>query len=152
MTSELDEMLMDPTLDSCCRRDLEDQKKAAQLKSKLLSLDRTDQRLRHADILLQSTQPQRVARSHAKELDANDDEDSDFGSEEEDHSSDPEVARLRQLRMEEMKRTARSDTLASSLGYGRVNDISWSLLVQKAQGTEGYCICHLSVEGHEVSI
>ena len=143
-------MLLDPTLDSCCRRDLEDQKKTAQLKSKLLSLDRTNQRLKHGSILL-STQPhgQKPLESHAAERDASD-EDSDFGSNDEE-APDPQIERLRQMRIEEMKRKAQADSQASSLGYGCVNELHWRQVVHKAEEVGGYCICHLSVDGHEVS-
>lgn len=46
IAGELEELAMDPALESCCRRDLEQQAASARLRSKLMIQDRTMVRLK----------------------------------------------------------------------------------------------------------
>lgn len=47
LEAELETMLDDPTLQSCCRRDIMQQKRSTKLRAQLLAVDRTEVRLQH---------------------------------------------------------------------------------------------------------
>ena len=94
-----DDILDDPTLDSCCRRDIEAQRRNSALKAKLLSLDRTNQRLRIQQSTLRPSpppEPDLPAASHGPGVD---DESSLSGSEEDEQDPGVDLPGRVQLRL-----------------------------------------------------
>jgi hypothetical protein len=57
VADELAEMALDPTLQECCRKDLQEQAYVARLKGRLLSVDRVDHKVNLARRIVQQTLP-----------------------------------------------------------------------------------------------
>jgi hypothetical protein len=62
--TELDEILTDPTLDSCCRRDILEQKRVSALKETLLRMDRTTHQLKLTNEVIVKNPPHSVLYSN----------------------------------------------------------------------------------------
>ena len=76
LEAELETMLDDPTLQSCCRRDIMQQKRSTKLRAQLLAVDRTEVRLQHRNAVALLAGP-----NHAQQPEQSDDESSLSGSE-----------------------------------------------------------------------
>lgn len=62
LADELAELALDPTLQDCCRRDLKEQAYVENVKSKLLSVDRVDQRTKLAKGIVKQVVPREASQ------------------------------------------------------------------------------------------
>ncbi len=114
---EFSELLADPTLESCCRRDLEGQRRSAALRSKLLSMDRTTQRTKMHHSILGAAAPRagtmREETAAMREAEGeNDDMSSSFGdSEEEDDDPGEHISKHACMPERHNERKRKSSTL-----------------------------------------
>lgn len=79
LEAELETMLDDPTLQSCCRRDIMQQKRSTKLRAQLLAVDRTEVRLQHRNAVALLAGPMQAQQQQQPEQ--SDDESSLSGSE-----------------------------------------------------------------------
>ncbi|GAX79345.1 hypothetical protein CEUSTIGMA_g6787.t1 [Chlamydomonas eustigma] len=137
--TELEEILADPTLDTCCRRDALEQRRVSALKEKLLSLDRTTHRLKLACAVI-DTRPQRFDLISNEEAEI-----SSTGSSSDE--TDAEMAYLRQKRIKGLRDAAIEKLALRTKGHGGLTDVPWRNMIARAEDDEECCVCHLAVEG-----
>ncbi|KAK9825410.1 hypothetical protein WJX81_002679 [Elliptochloris bilobata] len=138
VAAELDELATDPALQDCCRRDLQEQAYVARVKAELLAHDRTDERRLAAD--------EAVRRDFAGRTDDGADSLAS-GSEEE----APELERLRELRLRDLKEQARRKAQLQSAGYGSLSTVHDTELLEEVRKSEAQTtVCHLAVAGTQV--
>ena len=148
---ELKELAADPTLEACCRRDLEDQLRTARLKAQLAPQDRSQARQRLAAQVLGAA----LAPGDEKDdLDSDSDELGEWGRRpwSDDGGSlisSPSCAEeLRRLRLEEMQREMRIRSALQSEGHGGVSTVSAAKLDRTiAEAVAAYVVCHFGIEG-----
>lgn len=124
LIGQLEECALDPTLEQCCRRDVQEQIKVARLKQSLKSVDRSDAHLRLQHGVLgapgagASALQQGVQVQQQQQNPETSDLDSDFGSED-----DAELEQLRQQRMQQLQQQAAQAKQLQQEGYGKLNDV-----------------------------
>jgi hypothetical protein len=129
--AELRELAADPTLESCCRRDLEDQIRVAKVKATLAPQDRsqTRQRLASAVVTL-PCEPEQDYRNH----------DNDF----------EDIEQLRIARLKQLQDQARHRALLEAEGHGTVSSVSErSLRPTVEESSASHIVCLIAVEGDE---
>jgi len=144
--------LSDPTLSSCCARDLKEQRQAAKLRGALAAADRAaapaleraaprDPRAVAAGLERERTAAAAAAAARRSSRDGSDD--SDEGE---------AIARLREARLAELRRRAASRAADAGEGFGRLVDVgaaapASALAVAAASGSP--CVLHLAADGHD---
>jgi len=135
--------LTDPTLSSCCARDLKEQRQAATLRSALAAVDRSAaaQRERGRAVALSGEAAWAAAAARARGEQEDDDDDDD----------DNELARLREARLADMRRQAAARRVDGAAGFGRLNDAKppEEALRQAAASGASHCVLHLAADGHD---
>eukprot|EP00198_Chlamydomonas_reinhardtii_P009237 XP_001698574.1 predicted protein [Chlamydomonas reinhardtii] len=130
----------DPTLAGCCAEDLKNFRRAERLRNALLEVDPTMARLKLTGQVLPGppppAQPGQQGEGSPLEL-TDDDED------------DPELVDLRARRLQELQRQAAERQVASSQGYGQLNDVPGAKLLATVEGVQGPAVVHVAIPGHE---
>ncbi|KAG2433284.1 hypothetical protein HXX76_008351 [Chlamydomonas incerta] len=127
----------DPTLAGCCAEDLKNFRRAEKLRNALLEVDPTMARLKLAAQVLPGPPPP-VQQGGGSPLELTDDDE-----------DDPELAELRARRLQELQRQAAERQVASSQGYGQLNDVPGDKLLVTVEGVQGPAVVHVAVPGHE---
>lgn len=123
----------DPTLESCCQRDLKEQAVVARLKAQLSIHDRSKERLRVAGRVLGAAP---VASAEALQP----------GSELDDEE-DEELGRLQAQRLQQMQREAERKAQLQQVGHGGLADVPESRLLREAESSAVPLVCHVAFEG-----
>jgi flagellar biosynthesis/type III secretory pathway protein FliH len=113
---DAEDMLADPTMSSCCIREIKDRRRAESLRQKLSAVDISMQRQRAAASVL-PIPPDLPQQQEA-------DQGSDWERE-----SDSQLEGLRVQRMEELKAQAREQASQQARGLGQLNDVPESNLL-----------------------
>jgi hypothetical protein len=148
---ELAEMaLTDPTLSSCCARDLKEQRQAARLRSALAAADRTAARERERDRAVVVIGGAAMAAAAAAAAASQQQSDDDDFAEEDDNENDPHLIQLRDARMAELRRRAAERRSDASAGFGRLNEASAAASIDTCSSSgAALCVVHLAADGHE---
>eukprot|EP00887_Chlorella_sp_A99_P006174 scaffold3.g6174.t1 len=133
---ELELLSLDPTLESCCRRDLEERARAERIKAELSLHDRSTVR----EALRQQVvgAPPRGAAADAG------------GLEGEGEEGDAELARLRTVRLQQMQQEAQHKAELQQRGLGSLASVPEADLLATARRAEQSVVVHLAYEGVEV--
>jgi hypothetical protein len=158
----------DPTLESCCQRDLEQQALVARLKARLSIHDRSKERLRVAGRVLGTAgQPSRApppaaAAAAVQQLDddlATDEDDEELGERQRrvvrtlsslqpPHPRAPPLAgRLQARRLQQLQHEAQVKAQLQQQGHGSLTDVPEARLLREAGDWAGPWVCHLALEG-----
>lgn len=157
LIDELEDMALDPTLDQCCRRDIQSQIAKERIRQCLQREDRIDARQRAAAAAV-CTDPAALAAarlqnaSHPKQqqqLQQIQDDDDELDSEEDE--GDAELAMLRQQRLAQLRAQGAAQQEARRSGFGSLNDVKESQLLNMLREPpgRGLLVVHLAVQGHE---
>ncbi|WIA31803.1 hypothetical protein OEZ86_002671 [Tetradesmus obliquus] len=159
LIDELEDMALDPTLDQCCRRDIQSQMAKERIRQSLQREDRIDARQRlaaeavcrdpaalAAASLQETLQQQRAAAAAFKNR--NDELDSDLEAEGE---GDAELAALRQQRLAQLRAQGAAQQQAQRSGFGSLNDVQEGQLLPllREPPGRGVLVVHLAVQGFE---
>lgn len=109
---DAEDLLSDPTMSSCCIREMKDRRRAEALRQKLSAVDISMQRRRAAASVLRT--PPDIPQQHLG---------SDQGSDWEGRP-DSELEGLRAQRMQELIAQARDHASQQARGLGQLNDVS----------------------------
>lgn len=138
---ELSDILDDPTLADCCRRDVIQQRKSQAIKDVLLEHDPTTAGLKAYSGVIASTPPQ-ASTSHQSSASSD--------SQQPCITEDGEILLLRQTRLKELQQRAMQQSKAQQLGFGVLNDVPESSLLAEVERRDGCAVCHISVQGSEL--
>lgn len=156
---QLEDMALDPTLDQCCRRDIQSQIAKERIRQSLQREDRIDARQRlaaeavcrdpaalAAASLQETLQQQRAAAAAFKN--ENDELDSDLEAE---GKGDAELAALRQQRLAQLRAQGAAQQQAQRSGFGSLNDVQEGQLLPllREPPGRGLLVVHLAVQGFE---
>eukprot|EP00884_Botryococcus_braunii_P013703 jgi/Botrbrau1/22333/Bobra.0002s0012.1 len=141
IADELTELALDPTLQDCCRRDLKEQAYVERVKSKLLAVDRVDQRTNLARGVIKQ-----VRSREKSQLGIHDQSDSDLSE-----TDDADLDEYRRLRLQQLQNDARQKAERRKLGLGSLTSVSETTLMESIQNNSDECIVgHLAIPGYEV--
>uniref|UniRef100_A0A061R5F2 Phosducin thioredoxin-like domain-containing protein n=1 Tax=Tetraselmis sp. GSL018 TaxID=582737 RepID=A0A061R5F2_9CHLO len=134
----------DPALLDCCLQDLEEERNAREMFSRLMATDLSNKRLEYAaqvfatDISQARQVPGYVSDAGTPELTS--DEDSD----------DPEMLRLKQERLMQLQKEARMKSSLQKTGRGRLQDEDEARLASRLLSEDGFVVVHLSLPEKQV--
>ena len=114
LLADLEECALDPTLDQCCRRDIQEQMVSARIRGQLRSVDRVNAALRAREgvIVCDALPSDHATASYPQEAHADDLDD-----------EDPVLAELRQKRLQQLQQDARVADDRRREGLGQLRDI-----------------------------
>jgi hypothetical protein len=155
----LEDMALDPTLDQCCRRDIQSQIAKERIRQCLQREDRIDARQRAAAaavcrdpaaLAVASLQEHFSHPQQQQQLQQFKDENDDELQSEEDEG-DAELAMLRQQRLAQLRAQGAAQQEAHRSGFGSLNDVKESQLLDllREPPGRGLLVVHLAVQGHE---
>jgi hypothetical protein len=156
---QLEDMALDPTLDQCCRRDIQSQIAKERIRQCLQREDHIDARQRVAAAAvcrdpavlaaasLQETHQQQQQQLSNAESNNND----ELELTDEDEVGDAELAMLRQQRLAQLRAQGAAQQEAQRSGFGIVNDVTEGQLMPllREPPGRGLLVVHLAVQGHE---
>jgi hypothetical protein len=120
LVADLEECALDPTLDQCCRRDIQEQIGSAKIRGQLRSVDRVEAALRTREGVIV-----RDVLKHPQEAHADDTDD-----------EDATLTELRQKRLQQLQQDARAAEERRRAGSGQLRDIQQlHLTVSYRKGT-----------------
>ncbi|KAF6256722.1 hypothetical protein COO60DRAFT_84517 [Scenedesmus sp. NREL 46B-D3] len=147
-------MALDPTLDQCCRRDLQSQIAKEQIRQSLQREDRIDARQRAAAaavcrdpaVLAAASLQESHQQQQGQQLQAGETLDGELVAE-----GDAELAVLRQQRLTQLRAQGAEQQEAQRSGFGSLNDVQEAKLVAllREPPGRGLLVVHLAVQGHE---
>ncbi|PRW60072.1 thioredoxin domain-containing 9-like protein [Chlorella sorokiniana] len=133
-----DALACDPTLEACCRRDLEAQAVEARLKAQLSLADRSKERQRlAARVLGTPAQQQQQQQQQAGEL----------GSDLESEEDEELMGRMRAQRLAQLQQAAEARARLQAAGHGGLVDVPEARLLREAEASTCPLVCHLAFEG-----
>jgi hypothetical protein len=156
---QLEDMALDPTLDQCCRRDIQSQIAKERIRQCLQREDRIDARQRvsaaavcrdPAALAAASLQEQHLQVQQQLENDElNSDEFLEDG--EAADAADAELAMLRQQRLAQLRAQSAAQQEVQRSGFGNLNDVQEGKLMAllREPPGRGLLVVHLAVQGHE---
>ncbi|KAF8070999.1 hypothetical protein HT031_001080 [Scenedesmus sp. PABB004] len=160
LIEELQDMALDPTLDQCCRRDLDDQIARERIRACLQAADRVDARTRAAAAAV--VRDAGVVAAAAAAADAADADaaaaaaaaaaaDGSAAQPREPGGGEGELAALRAARLAQLRAAAAAQAAGARAGLGSLNDVpEGKLLGLLAEPPgRGVLVAHLAVAGHE---
>lgn len=139
---ELEDMAHDPTLQSCCRRDLEQQAATSRITAALAQQDRSMQRLEYAAAALNTGGNIPADPWEAR----NEPRDSNHACEDEDCAETAELAKLREQRLSQLRDAALRQQ-AASLQYGSLHQVLQDEALELIKLAK-YSVGHLPAAGN----
>lgn len=159
---ELQEMAFDPTMDQCCRRDVQQQINQERIRHALQQQDRVDARQRMAAATIRRDAPPDASGSSS--VDSRGPEQQQPHAQHEHHSKqqqeqqgasegdDAELQRLREQRLRQLRAESAVKQEQRQEGFGRLNTVQESnllkLCIHDPPG-RGLLVVHLAVQGYE---
>lgn len=141
---ELKTLSLDPTLESCCRRDAEQQCAIAKAKMNLLRQDRIDTRQRIAESVV--GKPQASATRCCEARHTHDSEDDDLSAGDDAEFEEIRLARLKELHFQAVKRSELTQS-----GCGLVTTVSESgMKAILSESPTPHVVCHVIIEGDSI--
>jgi hypothetical protein len=153
-------MALDPTLDQCCRRDIQSQIAKERIRQCLQREDRIDARQRvsaaavcrnpaalaAASLQEHALQLQQQQLLEGDELNSDELEDGEAAD-----AADAELAMLRQQRLAQLRAQGAAQNEAQRSGFGSLNDVQEGKLLPllREPPGRGLLVVHLAVQGHE---